>query len=192
MGSNAEATVQAALTLQNERLKSELSARAAELRDCRARALEATAAVRRRIERNLHDGVQQRLVSVAMSLGLLAATLPADPEAALPIAREACEGLELALDELRELSDGVYPSVLTERGLPHALAELCRRSALPARLEISLESRPPAAVEAAAYFIVSETLTNAVKHSRASEVRVGVSREEQLLCVAVARSASPK
>ena len=181
-----EATIDASLTLQNERLKTELSERVAELRDCRAAALEASAALRRRIERHLHDGMQQRLLSVAMSLGLLGAKLPADPEAALPIAREAREGLELALEELRELSDGVYPSVLTERGLPHALAELCRRSALPTRLEVFLESRPPAAVEAAAYFLVSEALSNAVKHSRADEVRIAVSREPELLFLDVA------
>jgi signal transduction histidine kinase len=175
----------AALTLENERLQAELRARLVELQASRARLVEATQAERRRIERDLHDGTQQRLVSLAMSLGLLDAKLPAEPDAAKPIAREARQVLTVALEELRELSHGIHPAVLTERGLAAALEELTDRAALPTHLELSIDTRPPARVEAAAYFMVSEALTNAAKHSHAGEVRVSASRERDLLIVEV-------
>jgi signal transduction histidine kinase len=176
----------AAMTLENERLQAELRARLGELRASRARLVDATEAERRRIERDLHDGTQQRLVSLAMSLGLLDTKLPFDPEAAKPIAREARAALAVALEELRELSHGIYPAVLTERGLGAALEELADRAALPVYLEISIEPRPPTGVEAAAYFVVSEALTNAVKHSHAHDVRIVASRTQAELVVEVA------
>jgi signal transduction histidine kinase len=175
----------AALTLENERLQAELRARLAELQASRARLVDATEAERRRIERDLHDGTQQRLVSLAMSLGLLDAKLPAEPEAAKPLAREARAALSVALEELRELSHGIHPAVLTERGLAAALEELADRAALPTHLELSIDARPPPRVEGAAYFAVSEALTNAAKHSHAGEVRVTASRERDLLIVEV-------
>jgi signal transduction histidine kinase len=175
----------AGLTLENERLHAELRARLAELQASRARLVEATEIERRRIERDLHDGTQQRLVSVAMSLGLAESKLPDDAEAA-PIVREAREALTLALAELRELSQGIHPSILTERGLPGALDELCRRAALPAILDVSLDRRLPTQVETAAYFVVSEALTNAVKHSHANELRVGVQISSGVLVTEVA------
>jgi signal transduction histidine kinase len=176
----------AALALENERLQAELRARLGELQASRARLVDATEAERRRIERDLHDGTQQRLVSLAMSLGLLDAKLPADPDAAKPIAREARAALTVALEELRELSHGIHPAVLTERGLAAALEELADRAALPAHLELAIDARPPPRVEGAAYFVVSEALTNAVKHSHAGEVRVAASRDGDLLIVEVA------
>ncbi|MBV9414058.1 MAG: sensor histidine kinase [Solirubrobacterales bacterium] len=175
----------AALTLENERLQAELRARLGQLQASRARLVDATEAERRRIERDLHDGTQQRLVSLAMSLGLLETKLPADPEAAKPIAQEARAALAVALEELRELSQGIHPAVLTERGLVAALEELADRAALPAYLEVSIDQRPCEAVEAAAYFVVSEALTNAAKHSHASEVRIAASRAGGLLAVEV-------
>jgi signal transduction histidine kinase len=175
----------AAMTLENERLQAELRARLSDLQASRARLVDATEAERRRIERDLHDGTQQRLVSLAMSLGLLETKLPADPEAAKPIAQEARAALAVALEELRELSQGIHPAVLTERGLGAALEELADRAALPAYLEVSIDERPSAAVEAAAYFVVSEALTNAAKHSHASEVRVAAQRAGGLLTVEV-------
>ena len=175
----------AAMTLENERLQAELRARLGELQASRARLVDATEAERRRIERDLHDGTQQRLVSLAMSLGLLETKLPADPEAAKPIAQEARAALAVALEELRELSQGIHPAVLTERGLAAALEELADRAALPAYLEVSIDERPCEAVEAAAYFVVSEALTNAAKHSHASEVRIIASRVAGLLTVEV-------
>jgi signal transduction histidine kinase len=176
----------AALTLENERLQAELRARLGELQASRARLVDATEAERRRIERDLHDGTQQRLVSLAMSLGLLDSKLPTDPDTAKPIAQEARQALAVALEELRELSQGIHPAVLTERGLAAALEELADRSALPAYLDVSIAEQLSPAVEAAAYFVVSEALTNAAKHSHAGEVRIAASRKHDLLMVEVA------
>jgi signal transduction histidine kinase len=171
----------AGLTLENERLQAELRAKLAELQQSRARLVEATEAERRRIERDLHDGTQQRLVSIAMSLGLLESKLPGDPGQARPIASEARAALMAALDELRELTAGIHPTILAERGLPVALEELCDRAALPAQLQVALDRRLSDQVEGAAYFVVSEALTNAAKHSHASGVRVtAVCAREQL------------
>ena len=176
----------AGLALENERLQAELRARLVELQASRARLVEATDAERRRIERDLHDGTQQRLVSIAMSLGLAESKLPADPEYAKPIVAETREALAVALAELRDLTQGIYPTILTERGLPAALDELCSRSALTAHLRLFLDGRLPAPVETAAYYVVSEALTNAAKHAQASEVRVAASCSSGLLTVEVA------
>jgi len=162
----------AGLTLENERLQAELRARLAELQASRARLVEATEAERRRIERDLHDGTQQRLVSIAISLGLLESKMPLGVAQAGPIVHETRESLMAALAELRELTQGIHPTILTERGLSAALDELCHRAALPAHLRVDLDQRLPDQVESAAYFLVSEALTNAAKHSHASEVRV--------------------
>jgi len=149
----------AGLALQNERLQAELRARLVELQASRARLVEATDAERRRIERDLHDGTQQRLVSIAMSLGLAEAKLPADPEYAKPIVAETRTALAVALAELRDLTQGIYPTILSERGLSAALDELCSRSALTAHLRMFLDGRLPIPVETAAYYVVSEALT---------------------------------
>jgi signal transduction histidine kinase len=175
----------AGLTLENERLQAELRAKLAELQESRARLVEATEAERRRIERNLHDGTQQRLVSIAMSLGLLESKLPGDPGPARPIASEARAALMAALDELRELTAGIHPTILAERGLPVALEELCDRAALPAQLQVVLDRRLSDQVEGAAYFVVSEALANAAKHSHASAVRVTAVRAGEQLTVEV-------
>jgi signal transduction histidine kinase len=174
----------AALALENERLQAELRARLVELQASRARLVQATDAERRRIERDLHDGTQQRLVSIAMSLGLLEPRLP-QGGSAVPIVRETREALALALQELRELSHGIHPALLSERGLAAALDELCGRAALPTRLEVTFDRRLPAEFESAAYFFASEALTNAAKHSHASEARVAAAYEDQTLTVEV-------
>jgi len=174
----------AGLTLENERLQAELRARLAELQASRARLVEATETERRRIERDLHDGTQQRLVSVAMSLGLAESKLPADAEVA-PLVHEAREALTVALAELRELSQGIHPSILTERGLPAALDDLCRRAALPASLDVSLDRRLPTQVETAAYFVVSEAVANAIKHSHATELWIRASIRSGVLVAEV-------
>jgi len=176
----------ASLALENERLQAELRARVVELRASRARLVEATDAERRRIERDLHDGTQQRLVSIAMSLGLLESKLPGEAKGARPLVRETREALTVALAELRELTHGINPPLLTERGLPAALDELCRRAALPAHLDLALDRRLPDRIESAAYFVVSEALTNAAKHSHGSEVRVCASGNAGTLIVEVA------
>jgi signal transduction histidine kinase len=176
----------AALALDNERLQAELRARLEELRASRGRIVAAAQDERRRIERNLHDGTQQRLVSIAMALGLADARMTSDPEAARPIVREARRAIGEALDELRELSQGIHPGILTERGLEPALDELAYRAGVPLRLDVSLAERLPAQVEAAVYFLVSESLTNVAKHARASEVSVSVGRRNGVAVVEVA------
>jgi signal transduction histidine kinase len=139
----------AGLALENERLEAELRAQLAELQASRARLVEATDAERRRIERNLHDGTQQRLVSIGMSLGLLEAKLPAQSVEAQPLLQETRSALALALQELRELTHGINPPLLTERGLPAALEELCRKppcrpgSKSPWKRATQPRSRPP-------------------------------------------------
>jgi signal transduction histidine kinase len=175
----------AGLALENERLQAELRARLAELQASRARLVEATDAERRRIERNLHDGTPQRLVSIGMSLGLLEARLPAQSAQAQPLLHETRAALALALQELRELTHGINPPLLTERGLAAALEELCRQAALPTRLEITLDKRPSPQVETAAYFLVSEALANAAKHSHATEVCASVCHHGDRLVVEV-------
>jgi len=127
----------AGLALENEALQAELRARLAELQQSRARMAAAGEAERRRIERDLHDGTQQRLVSISMSLGLLEAAVREDPGSAEPIAQRARAALAATLDELRELSQGILPGILAERGLAAALEELCGRAALPVRLEVA-------------------------------------------------------
>jgi signal transduction histidine kinase len=175
----------AALTLENERLRAELLAKLAELQASRARLVEATESERRRIERDLHDGTQQRLVSLAMTIGLAESKLAKDPGAVGPVLREAKEALTLALEELRELSQGIHPAILVERGLAAAIEDLARRAALPVRLNLAVEGPMAEQVEAAAYFVASEALTNAAKHSHASEVRLSVARDGETLVVQV-------
>jgi signal transduction histidine kinase len=166
----------AGLALENERLQAELRARLEDLRASRARIVEATDAERKRIERNLHDGTQQRLVSVAMALGLAESKLSTDPEAAAQILGEARLSLGGALQELRELSQGIHPGLLTERGLGPALQELAYQAPLPVEVDVALERRLPEPVEAAAYFVVAEGLANVVKYASASAVSVTVGR----------------
>jgi signal transduction histidine kinase len=180
----------AGLAIDNERLHAELRARLADLRASRARLVDATEVERRRIERDLHDGTQQRLVSIGMTLGLLEARLPDDAQETKPLVDEARTALASTLSELRDLTQGIYPTVLTERGLVVALDELCRRSAIPASLVVDNDpapsARPSASVEAAAYYVVSEALTNAAKHSGAAKAQVTVGWSDHRLRVAVA------
>jgi signal transduction histidine kinase len=175
----------AALTLENERLQAELRARLNELQASRTRLVEATDAERRRLERDLHDGTQQRLVSIAMSLGLLEARLPDQPPALRPLVHETRQALALALEELRELTQGIQPALLTERGLAAALEDLARRAALPTHVGVEIPERLPEQVESAAYFLVSEGLANAIKHSHAGEVRVSAVSTGGVLTVEV-------
>jgi len=175
----------AGLTLENARLQAELRARLSELQASRARLVTATENERRRIERDLHDGTQQRLVSIAMTLGLAESKLAADRPAVEPVLREARDALTVALAELRELTQGIRPAILVERGLAAALDDLSRRAALPVRLAVAVSGRLPEQVEGAAYFVASEALANAAKHSHASEVRLAASREGALLVLEV-------
>jgi PAS domain S-box-containing protein len=145
-----------------------------DLTDSRARIVAAGDEERRRVERNLHDGAQQRLVTVALHLHLVRRRLETDPTE-VPAQIEAAQAeLTLALEEIRELVQGLHPRVLSERGLAAALEALAERAALPVELVELPAERLPAAVEAAAYYVVSEALANATKHSRASFVSVRV------------------
>jgi PAS domain S-box-containing protein len=148
-----------------------------ELRRSRARLVEAGDLERRRLERNLHDGAQQRLVSLSLSLRLAQSKLRTDPLAAGSILEGASSELAHALEELRELARGIHPAVLSDRGLGPALESLADRSQLPVELETVPDERLPGPVEAAAFYVVSEALTNVAKYAHASSVRV---RVEQL------------
>jgi PAS domain S-box-containing protein len=144
-----------------------------ELRASRARIVEAADEARRRLERNLHDGAQQRLVSVSVALRLAQGRLQDDPAEAETILRGASEELALSLEELRELARGLHPAVLTERGLGPTLEALAARAPLPVELEVE-ELVLPKAIEAAAYYVVAEALTNVAKYASASTARVSI------------------
>jgi signal transduction histidine kinase len=175
----------AALALDNERLKADLRARLEELRHSRRRIVEAADDARRRIERDLHDGAQQQLVSLALDLRLLRARLKDDPEAAATV-EELADKLAAALAELRELARGIHPAVLSDHGLATAIHVLVERSPVPVQSEIDIEDRLPPAVEAAAYFVVAEGLTNVIKYANAQRARVSVRRGGAGLTVVVA------
>ena len=147
----------------------------AELNALSVRILEAGVTERRRLERNLHDGAQQRLVALAVQLRVLEKRL-GDPDAAVALLRGAALELEHALAELRELARGLHPAVLADRGLAPALETLASRAPLPVSVEGVPEERLAEPVEAAVYFVVAESLTNAVKHAEASELRVRMQR----------------
>ena len=142
----------------------------------RARIVEAADAERQRLERNLHDGAQQRLVSLALLLRQAAEGMHDDPEAAGRLLRSARDELELALGELRELARGIHPAILTDRGLGPALEALISRAPMSVQLEAVPRARLPQRVEAAIYYLVAEALTNTAKHARATEVSVRVTR----------------
>jgi signal transduction histidine kinase len=140
----------------------------------RARILEAGDDERRRLGRDLHDGAQQRLVSVIISLQLAQKRWASDPERARRYVDEALGDAQAAIGDLRELAAGIHPSVLTDRGLPAALETLAGRSPVPVELDADLDGRLPMSLETTAYFVVAEALTNVGKYARASRVSVGV------------------
>ena len=152
----------------------------------RARLVEVGDAERMRLERNLHDGAQQRLVSVAIELNMVAAKLESDPRAAREVLTEAQDELARGLAELRELAHGIHPAVLMERGLGPALHALLTRAPIPVEIRELPEGRLPAHVEAAAYYVVAEAITNVGKYARASSATVSVSRSNGAATVSVA------
>ena len=175
----------AGLQLENERLQADLRAQLEEVRASRARIAEAAEQERRRIERNLHDGTQQRLVSIAMALGLADTKVATDPAAAGALIGEARSGLSGALTELRELSQGIHPGLLTERGLAAAIEDVARGLRLPVEVSVGLADRLPAPVETAAYYVICEALANVVKHAAASQAAVDVARLDGRVSIAV-------
>jgi signal transduction histidine kinase len=164
------------LTAENAQLMAELQGKVAELRASRTRIVEAGFEERRRVERDLHDGAQQRLVALTMSLRLVRAKFETDPEAAAELLDEAMEELNEATRELRELARGIHPAVLSDRGLEAALSGLADRSPVPVEIVETPSERLPAPVESATYFVVAEALTNVARYAEAEEATVRVSR----------------
>ena len=152
----------------------------------RARIVEAGDAERRRLERNLHDGAQQRLVSVAIQMRVADSMVDNDPEEAHRLVADAQAQLSAALDELRELARGIHPAVLIERGLEPALRSLTARAPVPVEIEAVPDERLPEAVEVASYYLVAEAITNAAKYANASHVTVRVSQSNGTAVVRIA------
>jgi signal transduction histidine kinase len=176
----------ASLALENERLDAELRAKVDELRASRERMLRIGLEERRRLERDLHDGAQQRLVSMALNLRLARTRLREEPEAAEELLAGAGAELDAALDELRELARGIHPAVLSARGLDTALETLARRAPVPVELGRMPGERLPEAVELAAYYVVAEALTNVAKYASATYASVDIERQNGRLVVEVA------
>ncbi|MFE2991196.1 sensor histidine kinase [Streptomyces sp. NPDC059262] len=163
----------------------ELERRIAELESDRGVVVDTAAADLRRIERDLHDGAQARLVNLAMGLGLAKEKLLEDPDAAAAMVDEAHGEVKLALQELRDLARGIHPAVLTDRGLDAALSSVASRCTVPVKVTADLPQRPAAAIEGIAYFTVSELLQNVSKHSGARSASVDVWRSADRLLIQV-------
>jgi signal transduction histidine kinase len=163
----------------------ELERRIAELESDRGVVVDTAAADLRRIERDLHDGAQARLVNLAMGLGLAKEKLLEDPDSAAAMVEEAHGEVKLALQELRDLARGIHPAVLTDRGLDAALSSVATRCTVPVKVTVDLPDRPAPAIEGIAYFTVSELLQNISKHSRARSASVDVWCSEDRLMLQV-------
>ena len=161
------------------------AARSAELRASRARIVEAADAARRRIERDLHDGAQQRLVTMALDVRMARSRLEAEPDSAAAFLERLGEELSQASSELRELARGIHPAVLTDRGLDAALSALAARSAVPVELQVDLPRPLDREREAVAYFVVAEALTNIAKHAGARHASVALAQSEDALRVRI-------
>jgi len=156
-----------------------------QLKRSRSRLVAAAGAERRRLERNLHDGAQQRLVSVSLTLRLAQSRLRTDPDASAEMLDDAANELTLALEELRELARGLHPAVLAERGLEPALTALAERAPVPVEIDARLDRRPPEPVEVALFYVVSESLTNVAKYAQASLARVEVRVDDGVATVEI-------
>lgn len=175
-------TSAAGIALENERLQADLRARLSDLQASRARIVEAGDTARRKLERDLHDGAQQRLVSLSLVLRVVAGKLTADtPEAKL--LERARDELSASLEELRSIARGIHPAILSDHGLAVALEGVAARAPVPVKLDVALEDRPPAPIEAAAYYLVSEGLTNVAKYADAHSASVAISRTNGTLVV---------
>ena len=174
----------AGMSLENARLQAELRARVEELSGSRARVIEAGQRERQRLERNLHDGAQQRLIALSLSLSMLEKRLPAEPtlKHELDTARHE---IALSLEELRDVARGIHPAVLSGHGLTVAVESLAARAPLPVQLTLKVPGRLPERVEVAAYYVVSESLANVAKHARAARATVSLERQRETLVVEV-------
>jgi signal transduction histidine kinase len=174
-----------ALARENRRLQAELEAKVKELRTSRSRLVEVGARERRRLERDLHDGAQQRLVALALNLRMARERLDGDGGEAGRLLDSAHAELGRALGELRELARGIHPAVLSDRGLGAAIELLAGRAPFPVDVGPGPDVRLPERVEQAAYFVVSEALANAAKHASASHAEVTVTRADSQLTVEI-------
>jgi signal transduction histidine kinase len=163
----------------------ELGERVTRLETSRAAAVDSAEAERRRIERDLHDGAQQRLVALAMGLGTARERLDADPEGGRQLVADAHEEAKAALKEIRDLVRGIHPVILEDRGLDAALSAVVARSPVPVTLTVDVSERPPAVVESTAYFVVAEALTNVARHAHATRAAVTIARAGDRLVVEV-------
>jgi signal transduction histidine kinase len=172
------------MAIANERLRAEVRAQLAEVRASRQRIVEAGDRERRRVERNLHDGAQQRLVALSLSLAMLRDHGSGDPETDKALEEVSLE-LKQAMQELRELARGIHPAILTQEGLEAAVESLAERSPCPVDLSSALDGRLPAPVEATAYFVVSEALANVAKYAHATAAAVELTRANGSVLVRV-------
>jgi signal transduction histidine kinase len=174
----------AGVALENGRLHAELGARLVELRGSRARVIEAGQKERKRLERNLHDGAQQRLIALSLELSLLEKEMTGDDDARARLEQARGE-IAASLDELRAVARGLHPAVLSGHGLEVALQSIAAGAPVSVRLNVELEGRLPEQVEVAAYYVVSESLANIGKHARASRASIDVGRSDDVLVVEV-------
>jgi signal transduction histidine kinase len=174
----------AGIALENGRLNAELRARLEELRGSRARIVEAAQNERQLLERNLHDGAQQRLIALSLDLSILKGRMDGDSEARAGI-DQARRQIAASLAELREVSSGLHPAVVSGHGLPVALEQLAARAPVPVELAIEVDGRLPEPLEVAAYYVVSESLANIAKHAQAKAARVEIVKEHGELVLEV-------
>jgi signal transduction histidine kinase len=178
-------TAAAGIALENGRLHAELRARLEELRGSRARIVEAGQQERQRLERNLHDGAQQRLVALSLELSLIESEVDGGSEAKARL-EQARREVAASLEELREIARGIHPAVVSGHGLAVALEQLAARASMPVRLTVAIGDRLPEPVEVAGYYVVAESLTNVSRYAKASAATIEVSQAKGLLLVEVA------
>jgi signal transduction histidine kinase len=181
----SEIDIRVARFLIGQSPRDELGERVEQLETSRLAAVDSAEAERRRIERDLHDGAQQRLVSLAMNLGAARERLSDDPVRSQALVAEAHEEAKAALKDLRDLVRGFHPVILEDRGLDAALSAVVARSPIPVRLQVDVAERPSPVVESTAYFVVAEALTNVARHAQASEAEVNIVRAGDRLVVEV-------
>ena len=175
-------TSAAGIALENERLQADLRARLSDLRASRARIVEAGDTARAKLERDLHDGAQQRLVSISIVLRVVAGKLPdGAPESRL--LESAREELNASLEELRSIARGIHPAILSDHGLPVALESLAARAPVRVTLDVELPERPGPQLEVAAYYLIAEGLTNVAKYAEAESAKIAIMRENGSLIV---------
>jgi signal transduction histidine kinase len=177
-------TAAASMSLENGRLHAELRARLEELRGSRARIVDAGQKERQRLERNLHDGAQQRLIALSLELGFLVDRLDGDADARTRLA-EARREIATSLEELRDVARGIHPAVVSGHGLEVALEQLAARASVPVRLNVQVGSRLPERLEVAAFYLVSESLANIGKHALATSATIDVARADGQVVVEV-------